>query len=226
MKRVQRRSKILGVAVVAFSVIMLFLGPDVGDPVMRCARWPDMCGFDEIAPQIFVEKGTSLLDRQAVILVVEQGRAQLAEHFDQMQSDPMLIICLTDECMRMMAHEDFAGVAHGDSIVLINPIGTDPSTIAHELTHTELTARQLQAGFDDEIPAWLHEGLAEVVAHGPVPKPRPCPNVPLPDDYIEWHATGWSAPYDAAACHAQVWLDENGGWPGLIRRLETGGPFP
>ena len=156
--------------------------------------------------------------------VLEQARGRVAAFYDSADTQPRVLVCVSDDCYRRIRSAGSRGNALLDLALQLSPRGIDPVIAAHELSHIELhhrigRIRHLMG----VIPAWFDEGVAVVVSDDrrylmPPDAADRClvrSDEALPSGMFEWRrAMGRNDNrqlYAKAACRVADWMRAKGG---------------
>jgi hypothetical protein len=224
---------VAGLIVVAVVGIVLFL------PAAVAIVCPACYGFEELAPEVFVERGMLAETRDKAGSALGEARRSVADFFGDPASDPRILICASEDCYHRLGGGGSRGKAYADAALVLSPRGIDPVIAAHELTHIAFHHRVgLRAMVRGAVPAWFDEGLAVVVSDdrrylAPPQAADRClvtSDAPLPAKRRAWgRAAGTDHQlYAKAACRVATWMGANGGAPAVLRLADAvaaGRPF-
>jgi hypothetical protein len=230
------RSGIVAVAVAAALTAATFWFM----PVALAYLCPACFGFELLGGKLYIEAGMPAEARARLLAAVDEGEKKVALAYGELWRAPLVLACFTASCDRRIGGRGARGVAYGEVLLRLSPLGLDPVIIGHERSHIEFHAR---LGFwlllTEAVPAWFDEGLAVIVADDArylLPgKPgtdrcRGDPEGPLPVSRREWGPSAGRDPqlYARAACRVWRWMNANNGMSGvlaLIDQLRAGKSF-
>jgi hypothetical protein len=241
-RHLSRRSVfILGVATAAL-VLLGTAGTVLAFPFAGAAACPACYGLERFGDNGFVERAASAQQRSHVAEVLDQARARVAAFYGSLDTQPRVLVCVSDDCYRRIGGVGSRGTALFDVALQLSPRGTDPVIAAHELSHIELHHRLgWVAHLMGAIPAWFDEGVAVVVSDdrrylAPADAPDRClvrSEEPLPTGRFKWirEVGRYDAKqlYAKAACRVADWMSAKGGAPAVLRliaKVSGGTPFP
>jgi hypothetical protein len=214
-----------GVVVVLLAVGGLVLAY----PEVAATTCPGCYGLTRVSDDVYGERGLTAAQRDRLAGLAVDARRRVEAFYGEVESDPRLLACFTDDCYARIGGGGEKGIAVLNRAVMLSPRGLDAVIASHELAHVELHRR-----LDGDVPQWFDEGLAVVVSEDPRYLGEHCRvpfDGPLPETLPAWlRAAGADQQvYSKAACRVQRWLDANGGRdavPALVDRLNDGAAFP
>lgn len=123
---------------------------------------PYRTGFQEIEPNIYLNKGNSLTSEE-VSAVTTQAKERVTAFFGEMHclDQTTIIICDDEQITNKIGEKDtktFIFPSKKDYIRLSNEY-FNVDVVAHELTHAELHS-YISADTQRSLPTWFDEGLA------------------------------------------------------------------
>jgi hypothetical protein len=132
---------------------------------------PKALGMEEVAPNLFVNKEMSILQRSDFLRTVTEARKKISSFYGGIFSEPQILACSTEECFVGIGGRQQRGLHIGKSKILISPRGLTIPILTHEWSHAELSTR-MGARMDGvfgipSIPTWFDEGLAVAVSEEP-----------------------------------------------------------
>lgn len=238
---VRRRSALIIGAAAAALALLGTVGTVVAFPFGAAAACPSCYGLERFADNTFIEQSASPQQRARIVTVLEQGRGRVAAFYGELQTQPRILVCVSDGCYQRIRYVGSRGNAFGDLALELSPRGLDPVTAAHELSHMELHHRiGLVRYFLGAIPSWFDEGLAVAVSDdrrylapaGAADRCKVRSDEALPTGIIEWgRAVGEYDPkqlYAKAACRVTDWMAAKGGKAAVLRlvaRVSQGTSF-
>ena len=216
--------------VLAALVLLGVAGTAVAFPFGIAAACPACYGFERLPANIFIERTASPEQRAQIAAVLEQARRRVAAFYDSADTQPRVLVCVSDDCYRRIRSAGSRGNALLDVALQLSPRGIDPVIAAHELSHIELhhrigRIRHLMG----VIPAWFDEGLAVVVSGdrrylAPADAADRClvrSDEALPTGMLEWSRRAGRDDsnqfYAKAACRVADWMAAKGGAPAVTR---------
>lgn len=236
----RRSALILGAAAAAVALLGT-VGTVVAFPFGAAAACPSCYGLEGTGDNVFIERNAAPQQRAHVAAVLEQARGRVAAFYGELQTQPRILVCVSDDCYQRIRYVGSRGNAFGDLALELSPRGLDPVTAAHELSHMELHHRiGLVRYFLGAIPSWFDEGVAVVVSDdrrylapaGAADRCKVRSDEALPTGIIEWgRAIGEYDPkqlYAKAACRVVDWMAAKGGAAAVLRlvaRISDGVPF-
>lgn len=126
-------------------------------PVFECYLAP-LTGMIEISPNVFVDGTVTTEDRERLLKDVDAARLRVESFLGQRRAFP-----------RIVAGVGFRGtMTHRTPLcdcIALGPAGRNVDVIAHEMVHTELTARIGHFRQMLSVPTWFDEGMAMHVDH-------------------------------------------------------------
>jgi len=213
--------------------IVLFL------PAAAAIVCPACYGFDELAPEVFVERGMSEATRDKATSALAEARRTVADFFGDPAPNPRILICASEDCYHRLGARGSRGKAYSDTALILSPRGIDPVIAAHELAHIAFHHRVgLRAQVSGAVPAWFDEGLAVTVSDdrrylAPPQAPDRC--LVASDGRLPVARRAWGRAagadhqlYAKAACRVVTWMAANGGAAGVLRLADAvaaGRPF-
>lgn|SRR5215472_12321887 len=210
-------------------------------PFGAAAACPACYGFERLPGNIFIERAASEEQRARTAAVLDQARGRVAAFYGGSDTQPRILVCVSDDCYSRIRSAGSRGNALLDLALQLSPRGTDPVIAAHELSHIELhrrlgRIRHLMGG----IPSWFDEGVAVVVSDdrrylAPPEAADRCrvrADEALPSGIFEWSREmgryDTKQLYAKSACRVADWMAANGGAPAVLRliaRVADGMPF-
>lgn len=128
-------------------------------PVVNCYL-AGTKGLEEISPNVFLDGGLSASERERLLKDIQAARLRVEGFLGLRRASP-----------RFLAGARIRGTATYRTplcdCILLGPEGRNPDVIAHEMVHTELTARIGHLRQALSIPTWFDEGLAMHVDYRP-----------------------------------------------------------
>ncbi|MFD2175353.1 hypothetical protein [Rhodobacter lacus] len=229
------------------AILALVLGAGLGVvalfvffPVLRGAACPGCYGLEPVSTTLFVEAGMPDHARGALATEIAAARGRIAQVFGPARAHLRILACASAACDRRLGGRGAAAVTYSlgaVSVVRLAPRGLTPTVLTHELTHTETHARLgIWGQVSNRMPIWMDEGIAVLVSDDPRylrpgTGPERClkpPRAPLPVAPRSWGpvAAQDRSIYAAAACATLLWMEKNGAWAGVWRRLAARKPLP
>lgn len=126
---------------------------------------PETFGFDPIAPDIYVERGTDEATRQRLRDAVAKAESEIRSTFGSTVAHPVVHACITESCLESFGGKGTFAKVYG-SRILLSPRGLNWHFIAHEWSHAEMSTR-LSFFSWKRMPQWFDEGLAVAVSEAP-----------------------------------------------------------
>jgi hypothetical protein len=210
-------------------------------PVVGAAACPLCYGLDRLGDNGFIERTASPQLRGHVVDVLGQARNRVAAFYGSADTQPRVLVCVSDDCYRRIGGVGSRGTAWFDVALQLSPRGIDPVIAAHELSHMALRHRLGRLRFlMGAIPAWFDEGLAVVVSDdrrylAPANARERClvrSDEQLPTGRFEWiREVGRfdkEQLYAKAACRVADWMSMKGGAAAvarLVARVSSGTSF-
>ncbi len=211
-------------------------------PFAGAAACPLCYGLDRFGDNGFIERTASPQQRGHVADVLEEGRNRVAAFYGSADTEPRVLVCVSDDCYRRIGGVGSRGTVLFDVALQLSPKGIDPVIAAHELSHIELRHRLGRLRFlIGAIPAWFDEGVAVVVSDdrrylAPADAPQRClvrSDEKLPTGKFEWiREVGRfdkKQLYAKAACRVAEWMATKGGAAAVMRlvaRVSSRSPLP
>lgn len=130
-------------------------------PSLENFKCPTCHGLIEISTNVF----TNAPEEKAHLLkIVESSRSITKEFFGKNLSNPKIVMCTNNACVRIFRKRIGKGHTVGSSYILLSPTGISKTILSHELVHTEISKRMAFASpltmTSETIPTWFNEGLA------------------------------------------------------------------
>ena len=113
----------------------------------------------QIAPGVFVEPDMPASERARLLAAIHQAEARIPEYFGDRRAHPRILTRSTGTATYRTPLCD---------CIFLGPQGRDVDVVAHEMAHSELTARVGHWRVMREIPTWFDEGMAMHVDLRPV----------------------------------------------------------
>jgi len=218
------RAVLIVCGVLVALVLLGAAGTVLAFPFGGAAACPACYGFERLPANIFIERAASPEQRAQVAAVLEQARGRVAAFYDSADTQPRVLVCVSDDCYRRIRSAGSRGNALLDLALQLSPRGIDPVIAAHELSHIELhhrigRIRHLMG----VIPAWFDEGVAVVVSDDrrylmPPDAADRClvrSDEALPSGMFEWRREMGRNDnrqlYAKAACRVADWMRAKGG---------------
>lgn len=231
---------ILGVAAAAL-VLLGTAGTVLAFPFVGAAACPACYGLERFGDNGFIERATSAQQRSHVAEVLEQARVRVAAFYGSADTQPRVLVCVSDDCYRRIGGIGSRGTALSDVALQLSPRGINPVIASHELSHIELHHRLGRvAHLMGAIPAWFDEGVAVTVSNdprylAPAGAADRClvrSDETLPAGRFEWirdvGRDDKQQLYAKAACRVADWMSARGGAPAvvqLIAKVSSGTSF-
>jgi hypothetical protein len=208
-------------------------------PSLVAAVCPACYGFQEVSPNIYVQKTTGGNKRVAIVNTIEEARRKLIEFWGPLEAKPRILVCSNDDCFRRLGGGRRRGMSLYDQVAVLSPRGSNVTIAAHELSMNELHHRiGLLAFATGRMPVWFDEGIAIYTSDdlrymSPASQANRC-LVPeptyLPTGMFEWNRTALVDHhlYAKAACRTTQWIASHGGAQGavaLVRKMAAGELF-
>ncbi|WP_131799899.1 hypothetical protein [Paraburkholderia ginsengiterrae] len=238
MQMIRKTLRIAGVGTLAILATVI-AGTVYALPSSAAAVCPACYGFQEVRPEIYVQKKTGEDERLAIVGTVEQARRKLTQFWGPLEATPRILVCSDDDCFRRLGGGRRRGMSLFDQVAVLSPRGSNVTIAAHELSMNELHHRiGLWAFATGRIPIWFDEGIAMYSSNdlrylSPASEANRC-LVPaptyLPAGMFEWNKTALvdHQLYAKAACRTIQWIASHGGAPGavaLVEKIAAGQPF-
>ena len=217
----------LGVASVPFVV-----------PALAAYTCPACYGLERVSPTLYVEAAMPAPDRAKLQETIATAEARVAAFYSSFGERPTLLACMTEACDRRIGGLGGRATAYASPVgtfIRAAPRGLNETILSHEFSHAELYRRiGTWKLFRQAVPAWFDEGVAVIVSDDErylkrgVAGAQRCtaqPDGPMPTDFLRRGGVWGKTPgiYAKAACAVLIWMDANGGRPGLLAALtETG----
>jgi hypothetical protein len=237
------RLRLLLLLAVAIAAVALLgtAGTVLAFPFGGAVACPTCYGFERLGENSFIERAASPQLRGHAAEVLETARDRVAGFYGGLETQPRILVCVSEECYRGIGGGGTRGTALLDLALRLGPRGIDPVIAAHELSHVELHRRLGRIHYlMGAVPAWFDEGLAVVVSDdrrylAPANAPDRCrvrADEPLPTGILEW--VRQAGPYDTkqlyakAACRVADWIANSGGGAAVMRLValvSSGTPF-
>lgn len=200
-------------------------------PVFAAYACPGCYGLEPLTQSLFAEAAMSPEDRAKLQAAVASAEAKVTGFYGSFNAPPTLLACVSLDCDRKLGGRGARAVTYSilnRSIIRLSPNGLNETILAHEFSHAELRRRLgLKAQWMGAVPAWFDEGVAVAVSGDDsylIPnatgagKCMAAPAGPLPAAFSDWSRLAGQTPgLDAqAACSVVLWMEPNGGKPGLL----------
>jgi hypothetical protein len=214
---------LLGVASVPFVV-----------PALAAYTCPSCYGLERVTPTLYVEAAMPAPDRAALQDTIAAAEAGVAAFYGTFGERPTLLACMTEDCDRRLGGRGARATAYTTffgTFIRAAPRGLNETILSHEFSHAELHGRiGAWKLLMEAVPAWFDEGVAVIVSGDGrylkqgVAGARGCtaePDGQMPESHFKWGAASGKTPglYAKAACAVLIWMDANGGRPGLLAAL-------
>ncbi len=203
-------------------------------PALAAYACPACYGLERVTPTLYVEAAMPAQDRTKLQETIAASEVRVAGFYGSFERRPTLLACMSEACDRKLGGRGARATTYttpGGSFIRIAPRGLNETIVSHEFSHVELH-RRIGAWklFMEAVPAWFDEGTAVVVsgderylkpgAEGAQRCTVP-PDGPLPESHFAWGAAAGKTPglYAMATCKVLLWMDANGGRPGLLAAL-------
>jgi hypothetical protein len=105
-------------------------------PFVGAAACPLCYGLDRFGDNGFIERTASPQLRGHVVDVLEQARNRVAAFYGTADTQPRVLVCVSDDCYRRIGGIGSRGTALFDVALQL----FDPVIAAHELSHIEATS--------------------------------------------------------------------------------------
>jgi hypothetical protein len=225
-----RAALIVGLAVAALALFGT-AATVVAFPFGAAVACPACYGFERLVDNTFLERGASLQQRARVAETLEQARDRVAGFYSNLETQPRVLVCVSEDCYRRIRYAGSRGNALLDLALQLSPRGIDPVIAAHELSQIELhhrlgNIRHLMGA----VPSWFDEGLAVVVSDdrrylAPPDAAERClvrSDEMLPTGIFEWAREigryDTRQLYAKSACRVADWMARRGG-PAAVKQL-------
>ena len=151
--------KILSLAIVIISVIFIFTFPQF----LRC-YFVKLDGFQEMQPNVFVEKRISKKQQDSLKSYVKMAKKRINHFWGKQEGQAKVIFCKNIETYKKYCQSsEGAGCSIGTPLgswIILNTDGLNIDVIAHEMCHDELMTKLGWWKTKKTIPTWFDEGLA------------------------------------------------------------------
>src|SRR5438105_13462040 len=129
-----RPALIVSLAIAALALLGT-AGTVLAFPVVGAATCPLCYGLDRFGDDGFIERTASPQLRGHVGDVVGQARNRVAAFYGSVDTQPRVLVCVSDDCYRRIGGIGSRGTAWFDVALQLSPHGIDPVIAAHELSH-------------------------------------------------------------------------------------------
>ncbi|SDZ32098.1 hypothetical protein SAMN05444004_11088 [Jannaschia faecimaris] len=209
-----RRIRLLSLVIVLVSLGLL--------PFPRHVLFPGWAGLNYVSDGVWMEATAG--DSERFVEELTWAEAQVADWWGEVPDRPRILVCGSLKCDSALNGPGPYAQAYGRHLLIVHArLGLeDPelrrAILAHELSHIIVASRvSIPAYLRGDMPAWLNEGLAVLASDDPRFNLTPglCDMLveePLPEGMRDWgHLAGeGNRPiYQAAACRARAWLENN-----------------
>jgi hypothetical protein len=221
---------VLGMGILA-ALAVCVTGMVYALPSSAAAICPVCYGFQEVSPDIYVQKTTANNQRVVTVGTINEAREKLTQFWGPLEAKPRILVCSDDECFRRLGGGRRKGMSLYDRVAVLSPSGSNVTIAAHELSMNELHHRiGLLAFATGRMPIWFDEGIAMYTSNdlrylSPVGQTNRClvpaPNY-LPAGMLEWNKTALvdHQLYAKAACRTTQWIAAHGGAPAAVALVE------
>lgn len=145
--------------IIVFAFLFAWLFPQF----LRC-YFVEYDNFQEIKPNIFVEKKTPQKQQDSLLKYVESAEKRLKTFWGGKNGQAKIIFCKNSITYQKYAKTtEGAGFSIGTPLgswIILNQDGLNVDVIAHEMCHDELMTKLGWWKTKQEIPTWFDEGLA------------------------------------------------------------------
>ncbi|MGI9132970.1 MAG: hypothetical protein ACR2I0_03355 [Rhodoferax sp.] len=124
--------------------------------------------MEQDGADLYVEPSMPPDQRQALRAEIARGRAQVAQFFGEIRTDPYIVACASTACATRFGSYGERAAAFGDIAIRLSPNGWTAGVVAHEWVHAEVYRRVGGFWRINAIPRWFDEGVAVVVANEPI----------------------------------------------------------
>jgi hypothetical protein len=231
------KTKFIWLAVVVAAITGL-MTVYFGYPPAAAAMCPSCFGLSVADSNVFIEETTDKTDAAIATTTIAHARDRVREFYGTLQSNPRILVCLTEACYQRIGGGGSTGMALLDFALLLSPRGNKIVIASHEMAHIELHRRiGLVATVERRIPQWFDEGLAALVSQDPrYLKPEGVADrcitssaQDLPTARSAWVVEARNRQlYAKAACRVFRWTSAHGGSEavlGLVFELSQGKAF-
>ncbi|EEA03517.1 conserved hypothetical protein [Burkholderia sp. H160] len=71
-------------------------------PSSAAAVCPACYGFQEVRPDVYVQKQASEDERAAIVITIEDARSELTKFWGPLEAKPRILVCADDDCFRRL----------------------------------------------------------------------------------------------------------------------------
>ncbi len=227
-----RWAKRIGIAAVLLALLTTASVPFV-IPVMAAYACPSCYGLERAESSLYVEAAMPAAERQKLQEGILSAEAKTAQFYGSYSGHPTLLACMTEVCDHKLGGRGARATTYptlGDGVIRVAPLGLNETILSHEFSHVELHSRiGIAQWLRGAVPAWFDEGVAVIVSEDArylkegvgAQKCKEQPAGALPETPPQWAALAGRTPglYAHAACAVLLWLEANGGRPGLLAAL-------
>jgi hypothetical protein len=151
--------KILSITIIIILLIFTWIFPQF----FRCSA-VKFDNYEEIKPNIFVEKNISKRQQDSLINYVKMAEKRIKSFWIAQEGMAKIIFCKNTETYKNYCQSaEGAGCSIGTPLgswIILNTDGLNADVIAHEMCHNELMTRVGWWKTKTHIPTWFDEGLA------------------------------------------------------------------
>ncbi len=224
----------IGIAAVALVTLGVASVPFVV-PALAAYTCPSCYGLERVTPALYAEAAMPAPERAKLQETIAAAESRVAAFYGSFGERPTLLACMTEACDRRLGGRGARATAYTTflgTFIRAAPRGLNETILSHEFSHAELHRRiGVWKLLVEAVPAWFDEGVAVIVSNdgrylkqGATAAQR-CtaePDSAMPESPFKWSAAAGKTPglYAKAACAVLIWMDANGGRPGLLAALE------
>ena len=126
---------------------------------------PESFGFRQISKNLYLENAADPEAEARLLEAMDQAEDRIRICFGDVKSNPVVHVCVSDDCYRSFGGMGSKAKVYGDHI-LLSPRGFTWHYLAHEWSHDEIRTR-LSFWAWWRLPRWFDEGLAVVISEAP-----------------------------------------------------------
>lgn len=126
---------------------------------------PETFGFVPVAPNIYVESGTSEATQTKLREAMNRAESAIRSAYGDAKAHPVVHACATEKCLESFGGKGTFAKVYGNRI-LLSPRGLNWHFIAHEWSHAEMWARLTLPAWK-RMPQWFDDGVAVAISEAP-----------------------------------------------------------
>jgi len=126
--------------------------------------------FDGIGENVYLDKRFTVVEKENLVLVLQQAKHRIESNFGSFSSLPKIIVASDIKRAKRFGIGNAPAVAHiapWEQYIVIGPKAVSVDIIAHELFHAEVVERIGYWAWQTKLPVWLSEGLSMQVDYRP-----------------------------------------------------------